>query len=179
MNTKTLTALSMIASLAILQGCNTVNKVVDAVTPAKTEEQKIQKIEPSFKWTYGGYKGEKSKYAGPSGSVMIKDLKIGAKDMAYTWAVSETDAVKMLGSKSKTEIDLYACLFVTTKSGEIVGGKFEWISISRKTRQFTNVFGKYNGWTLANVPNPTEAYFCIVNPKTGARTNFIKATWKR
>lgn len=155
------------ASLAICPGCS--------LFKGKSEIPTV-KIENIVKWTYGGYNGSNSSSIGD----VIKDLKIGGNTMSYSWTISESEAAKLLGSKDKTEANLYACLFVKNSAGDFVGGKFEWISVSRKIRQFENILvKKYSGWTLANVPNPTTVYFCIVNPKTGKRTNFIEGTWKR
>ena len=162
----TLISILLVASLAICPGCILFKGATNI--PAA-------KVETVAKWTYGGYNGSNSSSIGDS----IANLKIAGNDMSYSWTIPESEAVKLLGSKDRTEINLYACLFVKTSSGDIVGGKFEWISVSRKTRQFENIFKKYGGWTLSNVPNPTTAYFCIINPKTGKRTNFIEGTWKR
>ena len=158
------------ASLAICPGCFLIDH-----DSAEESSQQISKVEDSVKWSYGGFNGSKTVSVGN----VIKDLKAEGNNMSYSWTISETEAVRLLGSKEKTEPDLLACFFVTTSSGEIVGGKFEWISVSRKTRQFGNIYGKYNGWSLANVPNSTKVYFCIAHPKNGKRTNFIEGTWKR
>lgn len=155
------------ASLAICPGCKLFNG---------NSKPEVQKIENTAKWIYGGVNGSGFQCVGN----LIGNLNATGNNMSYSWIVSETEAVQLLGSKEKTEADLLACFFVTTTSGEVVGGKFEWISVSRKTRQFGNILvKKYQGWSLANVPNPTKVYFCIANPKNGKRTNFIEGTWQR
>lgn len=178
--TKALTL--MLASVLVFSGCKLFKENIPSIignNTVETEVQQIVKIEDTIKWIYGGFNGSKGKYAGPATGKMIKDLKLSATGMSYSWAISETEAAKLLNSAFKTEANLLACFFVKNKSGDIVGGKFEWISVSRKTREFKNIFKSYNGWTLKDIPNTTDAYFCIINPKTLKRTNFIKGTWIR
>ena len=72
-----------------------------------------------------------------------------------------------------------ACLFVQKTNGQWVGGKFDWISSSRRSRGFENVFGGYAGWSLEGVPNPCAAAFVIVSPDGKRRSNVIAGTWSR
>ena len=71
-----------------------------------------------------------------------------------------------------------ACLFVQKSNGQWVGGKFDWISSSRRSRDFANVYGGYDGWSLAGVPNPCAAAFVIVSPDGKRRSNAIVGTWR-
>lgn len=64
-------------------------------------------------------------------------------------------------------------------SGAWVGGKFDWISSSRRSRDFVNVYSGYAGWSLADVPNPCQAAFVIVSPDGKKRSNVIAGTWSR
>lgn len=72
-----------------------------------------------------------------------------------------------------------ACLFVCDNDGKWVGGKFDWISSSRNTRDFNNVYSGYNGWSLSNVPNPCPVAFVIVSKDGKKRSNVITAIWER
>lgn len=72
-----------------------------------------------------------------------------------------------------------ACLFVCDKDGRWVGGKFDWISSSRTTRDFENIYGGYNGWSLRNVPNPCPVAFVIVSVNGKRRSNVISGIWNR
>ena len=73
----------------------------------------------------------------------------------------------------------YACLFVCDSNGRWVGGKFDWISSSRDSRDFENVYGGYGGWNLANIPNPCPAAFVIVSKDGKCRSNVISSMWQR
>ena len=72
-----------------------------------------------------------------------------------------------------------ACLFVMDEDGRWIGGKFEWISSSRDTREFTNIHDGYNGWSLRDVPNPTEVAFVVFRKDGKKRSNILAATWER
>ena len=77
-----------------------------------------------------------------------------------------------------------ACLFVLDNDGKWVGGKFDWISSSRRTRGFENIYGTgpegaYGGWDLSNVPKSTTAAFVIVSADGKLRSNVITARWDR
>ena len=132
-----------------------------------------------MRWTFGGFKGAK---AISDAQVMIGKLKIAGKGMSYEYMNGSSLrgwGFERSWGMADTSAEALACLFVQRSDGIWVGGKFDWISTSRKTRKFTNVFNGYHGWTLDGVPNPCKAAFCIVNPATGARTNVIAGDWKR
>lgn len=77
------------------------------------------------------------------------------------------------------EAEALACLFVLDNDGIWVGGKFDWISTSRQSRDFENIYSGYNGWDLSNVPKTTTAAFVIVSKDGKKRSNVITATWER
>jgi len=59
---------------------------------------------------------------------------------------------------------------------------FDWISSTRTTRDLTHlgIGGKgYNGWSLANVPNPTDAALVIVHDNGKLRSNITTTRWTR
>ena len=70
-----------------------------------------------------------------------------------------------------------ACLFVQKSNGQWVGGTFDWISSSRRSRDFNNLYIGYEGWSLEGVPNPCQAAFVIVSPDGKRRSNVIAGTW--
>ena len=71
------------------------------------------------------------------------------------------------------------CLFVKRSDGRWVGGKFDWVSTSRTTRDLSHVRSGYNGWSLSGVPNPCEAAFVIVSRDGRRRSNVLLGTWRR
>ena len=122
-------------------------------------------------WDFGGFKGGKAE----KGDVQIAGLKMKKDGLSFKyvedlshWGLAHTDYSGAL-----------ACLFVCDKDGRWVGGKFDWISSSRRTRDFHNVYGGYNGWSLSNVSNPCPVAFVIVSKDGKKRSNVISGTWKR
>ncbi len=122
-------------------------------------------------WDFGGFKGGKAE----KGDVQIAGLKMKKDGLSFKyvedlshWGLAHTDYSGAL-----------ACLFVCDKDGRWVGGKFDWISSSRRTRDFHNVYGGYKGWSLSNVSNPCPVAFVIVSKDGKKRSNVISGTWKR
>ncbi len=123
----------------------------------------------SFNWKYGGVNGGGASHSG----VNISGVRFAGKSgLSFTY-VNNLSAWGL----SNGDISSIACLFVLNNAGQWVGGKFDWISSSRTSRDFINVNEGYNGWTLADVPNPCQAAFVIVNGKR--RSNVIVGTWAR
>lgn len=125
----------------------------------------------SLDWCWGGFKGENAE----KGDVVISDLKVDADGLRFKWVKDLSE----WGIPHEDYSQALACLFVLDMNGKWVGGKFDWISSSRETRDFKNVYGCYNGWNVATVPNPTMAAFVIVSKNGKRRSNVIAAVWER
>ena len=124
----------------------------------------------SLRWSYGGVHASG---ASPS-AVTISGLSCSKNGLSFhyvrnlsAWGLSNSNAHAL------------ACLFVQKSDGSWVGGKFDWISSSRTTRDFKNINGGYNGWNLRGVPNPCKVAFVIVDGSCGRRSNVISGTWRR
>lgn len=125
----------------------------------------------SLNWVYGGFNGSGASHD----KVSIKGLRMNSSGLSYSystdlsaWGISFDDCNGAL-----------ICMFVKNNKGQWVGGKIDWISSSRVTRDFHNVHGHYNGWTLSDVPNPTDACIVIVHKDGKRRSNVISTTWSR
>jgi len=125
----------------------------------------------AFNWPYGGFNGRGASHSG----VTISGLRFVGNTLFFNydtdlsaWGMSHGDAGGAL-----------ACLFVKNTSGQWVGGKFDWISSSRTSRELKHCLEGYNGWSMAGIPNPCEAAFVIVCPKGGRRSNVLSGTWRR
>ena len=131
-----------------------------------------------FDWNFGGFSGEDSKWH-EAGSTqtgpVIGDLRFTEDGLRFQY---END-LSAWGLDYDDPDGAVACLFVKDNDGNWIGGKFEWISSSRTTRSFQNVFDGYNGWDLSNVPQTTEAAFVIVSKNGKWRSNVAVATWER
>lgn len=130
----------------------------------------------SLQWTYGGINGSGASHSG----VNISGMRISGpatrsgsvswkfdSDLS-NWGVSYTD-----------HTHAYFCFFIKEKDGVWRGGKLDWISSSRTSRDFHNIEGKYQGWTMANAGNPTQVAMLILNKDCKRRSNVITATWSR
>ena len=132
----------------------------------------------AFDWNYGGFKGEKSVWGGDPGNgsgPVIGNLRIGKEGLSFDYE----NGLSGWGLDYDDYSGALACLFVKDNDGNWIGGKFDWISTSRQTRDFKNIYSGYNGWNLANVPKTTTAAFVIVSKDGKWRSNVITALWER
>jgi hypothetical protein len=134
---------------------------------AKPVEPKPVSDEPKLNWCWGGFNGSKST---ETDKAQIKNLKVSNDKMSYEWAAG---GCENLGATSSGDADhTLACLFLDDGRG----GKFDWISTSRKTRDFNNIHGGYNGWDANAFKNAKKVWFCICSRNGLVRTNLISAT---
>ena len=125
----------------------------------------------AFSFTYGGVNGSGASLSSPR----ISGLRISGVHMSYSWAGPNLSSWGM----SSSQADALCCLFVQKSDGAWVGGKFDWISSSRTSRDLGHVTGGYGGWSLAGVPNPCNAAFVIISADGRRRSNVIAGTWQR
>lgn len=127
----------------------------------------------SFNWEFGGFNGSGAKES----KVIIGGLEMEKNGLRFSydfdlssWGVEDpTDASQAL-----------ACLFVLDNDGRWIGGKFEWISTSRTTREFSNIYNDQDyKFDFSNVPESTTAAFVIVSADGKRRSNVITALWNR
>lgn len=121
-------------------------------------------------WTYGGFNGSRAAKT----SASIGGLSMSGNKLSYSWTGDTLASWGLADGDAKA----LACLFVKRSDGSWVGGKFDWISTSRRSRNLGHTNG-YGGWTLAGVPNPCAAAFVIVSADGKKRTNVITTTWAR
>lgn len=125
----------------------------------------------SLKWTFGG----RPNGAGArNGGVVISGARFSSGGVSFTY-----NRDLSAWGYSSGALGGVACLFVKKENGKWVGGKFDWISSSRRSRDFNNVYAGYGGWSLAGVPNPCAAAFVIISPDGKRRSNVIAGTWSR
>ena len=186
--------LALIAA-AMLSGCSTIRDVVDEYRDWRDSQTNAPAVPPdvppatpgtptqpdtpaadeadysAFTWAYGGFNGARAALDKPR----IESLRMnGMSGLSYRWAGPNLSAWGI----AHTDAAALACLFLQRADGSWVGGKFDWISSSRTTRDFKNL-GGYNGWTLAGIPNPCRAAFVIVSADGRRRSNVITADWRR
>ena len=121
----------------------------------------------SLRWSMGGFNGSKAVL---HDGVEIGGLNVGRDGMSYRWV---RGGCEQLGAGSRGDASkTLACMFYRDKAGKWQGGKFDWISTSRTTRDFKNIHGGYNGWNAAEFDAATEFAFVIVGTG-GRRSNVI------
>lgn len=131
----------------------------------KADTSKFAELD--FCW--GGFNG---KGATQVSNAQIADLKIG-KGLSYRWVSGGCEA---LGAPNKTSPDYtLACLFCKI-DGKWKGGKFDWISTSRVTRDFHNIETSYNGWDKNAISKATAYRFVIISRDGKRRTNVIEVS---
>jgi hypothetical protein len=182
-------ALLALLAVALLSGCSTIRDAVDEYRDWRDSQTNAPAVPPdvppatpdtpaadeadysAFTWAYGGFNGARAALDKPR----IESLRMnGMSGLSYRWAGPDLSAWGI----AHTDAAALACLFVRRADGSWVGGKFDWISSSRTTRDFKNL-GGYKGWTLAGIPNPCKAAFVIVSADGRRRSNVITADWRR
>lgn len=121
---------------------------------------------PRMDWRFGGFDGSR---AVEDDRVQIGSVKMGRDRMTYKFTRGDLSAWGL----SREDAGAIAAAFYW--DGEKwVGGKFDWISTSRTSRDFKNIIDHYNGW------NPTAFFaakrraFCIASRDGKRRTNLAE-----
>ena len=166
-------SLYIVLGVMLFSACETADEFItgDSHETQSTETQsgviQPQKT-PKLHYIYGGVKGEN---AVEDPMVRIANLRInGRSGMSYSWDNGSSLAAWGLGNDTAGAL---ACIFYRGSDGEWYGGKFDWISTSRRTRDFKNLNEGYNGW------NPEKFYaakhhgFLILSSNGKKRSNFI------
>lgn len=184
---------------------DTVNSVDPTSTePTTTETTTSGADEIPFAdlvWSYGGFKGAGS-VVNPD--AVIKNLTFKGDTLYYGWVKG---GCENFGATNAHDHTMTICaVFFKNESGKYIGGKFDWISTDRLSRDgiqkqlvirkvvdfinrkrgLENVNGGYSGWSVGNVSNPADAAFVICgvsspggSGSSGKRTNVIKGVWSR
>lgn len=139
--------------------------------PEEPEEPPVETVDEipfsSLAWLMGGHNGAKSAI---NPSVKIGSLAVKKDGMSYKWVTGNCE--KLGASNSGDASKTLACMFYKNAGGKWVGGKFDWISTSRKTRDFKNIHSGYNGWDADGFKGASEFCFVIVGTNK-KRSNVI------
>ncbi len=120
-----------------------------------------------LQWQFGGFGGGSAQLAS---NPRISSLSVSHSGMSYAWV---SGGCEDLGAASHTDAACLACLFCLI-DGQWVGGKFDWISTSRRTRDFKNIDDGYNGWPTDAISRGEAFAFVIVSKNGRERTNVIR-----
>ena len=169
---KTTRLIYALSALLLLASCEQVDDIVDNdshhedvpdVTQTETNQTEIK-----LHYVYGGVKGEN---AVEDPKVKISNLRInGSSGMSYSWDNGSSLAAWGLANDNAGAL---ACIFYQDSNGEWYGGKFDWVSTSRRTRDFKNLNEGYNGWQPEKFYAAKRHGFLILSSNGKKRSNFI------
>lgn len=152
-----------------------IDKVVDKIEEDKAEKEansvdnKDSTMFSELNFCWGGFKGSNAAW---DKNVEIANLNVG-RGMSYSWVKGGCET---LGATERTDASkTLACLFCKIDD-KWVGGKFDWISTSRVTRDFHNIETGYNGWDKDAISKATAYRFVIVSSDGRHRTNVIEVS---
>ena len=118
-----------------------------------------------------------ARWHGPNGgraavTESLENLKIDSHKISYT--LSKGTEGWQPHNAAQKNCNQYACFFVL-RDGLFQGGKFDWSTYSRKTRELKNIRGGYTGGI---VPNSGETvWFCFMDLNGKNRTNCQAVQW--
>ena len=143
----------------------------NSALPEPTPPSDDADLYASFKWRFGGFDGSKAALSSPR----ISNLETTARQLSFTWDVGMRE-----WGLSDGDAGAICALFCWTPD-ETRGGKFDWISVSRSSREFSHCNGSepYNGWSMDGIPNPCRYWFVIVSRDGKHRSNVLEGTWAR
>lgn len=135
-------------------------------TPQQNVQETVSEDEVDFSkldFCWGGFKGSGAKL---DEKAIIKNLNVNVSGnkMTYSWS--------RLWGMEFTEAKALACLFIP-EGNKWVGGKFDWISESRTSRDLNNIKSGYNGWSWSKFSTSKKFAFVIVSGDGKKRTNVI------
>ncbi len=122
----------------------------------------------SLEWAYGGFKGGGAK---PVNGVEIGSLKVSG-NLTYKWVAG---GCEKLGATSREDAGHTICALFVRNGGRWKGGKFDWISTSRTSRDLKNIKSGYNGWPRDAVDKAEAFAFVIVSEDGKKRSNVAYA----
>ena len=138
------------------------------IEPTQSEKTDDEVAYKDLNFCWGGFK-KKDAYI----VSLIEKLSVNKNGLSYKW---KSGGCEHMGASSKTDAGAtLACLFCKI-GGKWVGGKNDWVSSSRTTRDFKNIREGYNGWSKTAIEDASEYAFCIVSYKNNTRTNVIKCS---
>lgn len=159
-------------------GCvsmDTLGDIADKYHDYKESESKGQTVSSDaqmfseLNFNYGGFNGSSASW---DGSTEITNLNVG-KNLTYQWVKGGCES---LGASNATDASkTLACLFCKV-NGVWVGGKFDWISTSRTSRDFKNIQSGYKGWDSSALDKASAYRFIIISSDGKRRTNVIEVT---
>lgn len=145
-------------------------KIKDKLEEALPSNKRVISDEEAYnelEWVYGGFHGEGATYLN---EVEIANLSVKSNGLSYSWIKGGCENLGANGAHNASET--IACLFCKI-DGRWLGGKFDWISTTRTTRDFHNIETGYHGWDAAAINKAVAFRFLIISKSGKWRTNVI------
>lgn len=103
-------------------------------------------------------------------ATQIKDFRMDRNGMRYAWAKGDLSNWGL----ERTSTGALICAFYWDEGEKKwIGGKFDWVSSSRTTRDWKNIYAGYNGWQASPFFAAARRAICIVSADGRKRTNLI------
>lgn len=118
-----------------------------------------------LQWVFGGFDGS---HASPVDGVEIALDSVNPSGLRYHFEEGNLSALSAANSHDNP--DCLACLFCLL-DGEWRGGKFDWISSDRLSRDFHNISTGYHGWPPDAIRRSAGFAFVILSKDGKRRTN--------
>lgn len=121
-------------------------------------------------YKYGRFDGSK---AVEDPNTQIGSVRMGENGMTYKWIKG---GCENFGAKSKTDSGCaFACFFYWDEvSKSWIGGKTDWLSTSRTSRDWKNIRDHYKGWEPDKFFSAKRRAFCVVSTDGKKRTNLAE-----
>ena len=119
-----------------------------------------------FRW--GGFRGGG---AAEDPATQIRDFRMDKNGMRYVWAKGD---LSNWGLARESAGALICAFYFDEKEQRWIGGKFDWISTSRLTRSWENVYAGYNGWKADPFFSAARRAICICTANGRRRTNLLE-----
>ena len=120
-------------------------------------------------WTYGGFDGSRAAASSPS----ISNLSCNGSKVSYTWSIGLAD-----WGLGYDDAGAIFAVFIEQPDGSWVGGKVDWVSTSRTSRDFKHMLS-YNNWPKSGVSLPlatgTRVAVVVVSANGALRSNVAVA----
>lgn len=133
------------------------------VDPAPAADQVDYSL---LQWQYGGFSGAKAKLDSPR----LSRLSCNGRSVIYHWDVG------MSGWGLSNSEAGAICAFFVLRDGVWVGGKFDWVSVSRSSRELKHL-ESYKSWPSSGITLPVmgSVAFVVVSADGRRRSNVVTA----
>lgn len=129
-----------------------------------------EEVIPALNWCYGGFNAANATY---DPNVKIVGIHQKGENLYYAW---DCTSPSFWGVNVPTNADHLFCLFFKDPNGNWKGGKIDWVSYSRKSRDLHNPKTGYKGWNWAEYCAATECAVMVVSKNARYRSNFAMFT---